>query len=149
MSTSTYLLRSLVPWPFPRLSFCIYFSSRSCSQERVRHTYPHTHTSGIGCKNSRGHRCKNSCGSQVPPETPIRGEFGGGSFVWVSLLVRILFVCLFILFSVVVLEEKTQGEIWAKVIDWQSVLWNYFFGGELCRKPNEFVLKSPYQNNLP
>jgi hypothetical protein len=64
--------------------------------------------------------------------------------LWVSLLVRSLFVCLFILFSVVVLEEKTQGEIWEKVIDWQSVLWNFFW-----RKPNEFVLKSPYQNNLP
>lgn len=46
--------------------------------------------------------------------------------LWVSLLVRILFVCLFILFSVVFLEEKTQGEIWEKVIDWQSVLWNFF-----------------------
>jgi nitric oxide reductase large subunit len=66
--------------------------------------------------------------------------------LWVSLLIKILFVCLFILFSVVVLEEKTQGEIWEKVIDWQSVLWKFFFWrGAL----SEFVLKSPYQNNLP
>lgn len=47
--------------------------------------------------------------------------------LWVSLLVRISFVFLFILFSVVFLEEKTQGEIWEKVIDWQSVFVEFFF----------------------
>jgi hypothetical protein len=75
-----------------------------------------------------------------PPETPIRGEFGGGSFVGESACQDL--ACLYF-FSVVVWEEKTQGEIWEKVIDWQSVLWNFFFGGELCWKPNEFVFEEP------
>lgn len=111
MSTSTYL-RSLVPWPFPRLSFCMNFASMSCTQERVRQTptHPHIHTAGIGC-HSRDRRCKNSCGSQVPPEAPIRGEFGGGSFVGESACQDLVCLLVYTFFCSSFGGEDTRGNL--------------------------------------